>query len=314
MADAKTISRSALAKLGLSNIRWPYATRYDIRSPYGDEAFDDTYSALTQSLDGAPPTDISVIFSYYMGPPEVAEKFLSQDLLPFGISDATVDTILFPPLAMALRSYQYTGAVHTKQWECFIRKVLRRGADLHAPIPRYSGAYMGGFRLPSGFGTPLDELFALTETPTEAKIAADGWLQIPSTEGHDVMAYFEKEMDLHFDDDQRTVPSEIGIRSDTGAYFNPRKLVYVLDDEKPSVYWDWWINPESSICLAESEFTQLLKLSHWRELCLCSWDGLWPFNYPAWSDCVEPPDWDTEYLPEWQQLHDTAQRRANRRL
>ena len=273
---------------------------------------------LAQHQDDISTTDISSVVSSYWGPFEAANMLLSQELLPLGVSDATEDTVSFPPLAMALRSYaawtiqgQTAGS---EGWESLIRKLIRRGSDLHAPVPQSHTHVQAWF--PSQrpyYLTPLDELFTSTGTPAEAKSAADGWLRILSSEGYDVVAYLKKEMDLHAPQFQLTFPSK-GSMYFSGPYFLPRELTFVLDDSQPSVYWDWWIDPASSTYLIRSELKQMVMISRMHVGFDRDWEDSWPFIYPAWYMDGKWGYTDKEKMAKWHRLHDNAKRRANRRL
>lgn len=54
------------------------------------------------------------------------------------------------------------------------------------------------------FGTPLDQLFAYTEPPSEARRVSTAWLQILASEGIDILAYLETEIALHISRQQLT--------------------------------------------------------------------------------------------------------------
>ncbi len=282
---------------------------------YVRDSFTDTYRMLRQSQDDISTTDISYIASSYRGPYEAADMILSQGLLPSGISDATEDAFSFPPLAMALRSYAAAAvrgqAAESGKWETLMRKLIRKGSNLHVRVPsgvRTVGAWFPS--QPTDYYTPLDELFAFTYTPAEAKSAADGWLRVLSSEGYGVVAYLKKEMDLHAPQHGLTFPS--GRFLWEGAYDLPRQLIFVLDDSQPSVWWDWWVDPMSTTYLLRSEFKQMVMTSNNLISFFYTWEDTWPFTYPAWysTDSVLPMDEEAKL----QRLQDIAQRRANRRL
>ncbi|KAF7506410.1 hypothetical protein GJ744_011764 [Endocarpon pusillum] len=284
-------------------------------------SYTDIYRMLTQRQDDISTTDISEVVSGYCGSAEAADMFFSQELLPLGISDATDDAASFPPLAMALRSYAmtiiYGPTAESEGWESFIRKLIRRGSDLHAPVPERDPPRRAWYpSQPPYYRTPLDELFAFTGTPAEAKSAADGWLPILSSEGYDVMAYLKKEMDLHAPQLQLTVPPEELLGFYVLGYGLPRVLTFVLDDSQPSVYWDWWVDPKSSTYFLRSEFKQMVMMSEdyvgvyqFRQD-----EEMWPFTYPAWYKDDRVQYYYEWVMAKWQRLHDIAQRRATRRL
>jgi hypothetical protein len=264
----------------------------------------------------------------YYGPPEGAEILLSKEVLPLEFFEATGDEMLFPPLALALRGYSYSHTEDLKQWESLIRKLLHRGADLHAPVLPNHRSYTWDLGERPGHGTPLDELFLCTRTLVEAKTAADDWLQILSSEGYDVLAYLHNEMELHSTHPQLTFPSDrhrhplnfYRSRDNPVYYPMPRELRFIMHETKPSVYWDWWIDPESPTYLVCNEFRDIYLRDFWWALRTSdrTWDMFWPFDYPAWDNSHQPvfyqlPRFKEESL-EWQRLRDNAERRANRRL
>ena len=170
----------------------------------------DTLRLLTLSQNEFSRSDIVQFWTQYMGPVEGAEYMLSQESIQseFDISD---DKDFYVVLSAALREY---GAEPTR-WERFVRLLLHKRADLHLlwPIIRTTEEtdYMSaGPEYPCKvweYASPLDELFGNTETPFEGKAAADGWLDILSSEGRDVVFYLERESALHASQMQLTQPS-----------------------------------------------------------------------------------------------------------
>ncbi|KAM0794361.1 hypothetical protein BDR22DRAFT_695815 [Usnea florida] len=236
----------------------------------------------------------------YDGPVGGAQFMFSQGFVPshFKLSD---DEHTYPVLATALKKY----GEHPLGWENFLRHLLRKGVDLSSPVLRgwKPSALKNGYgpEYPCSildYGTPLDELFSLTETSIEGKAAADGWVSILSSEGYNVQSYLEVEHALHAPQMYLTVPSEVSnVRYDV-----PRQLIFHWESG-PSVSWDWWIDPDSSASLVCEEFKNLIDIDNtlgwWGE-----WEFQWPFRRPAWS--VDLFDQDNE-------LYERVQKRANRR-
>lgn len=180
---------------------------WDKPSEPGD--FVDTLRLLTRSQTDLSPTDMVVLWGIYVGPVEGAEFMFSQGLLLSEFYNSDDDDDYFPPLATALRAY----STEPSRWDSFIRLLLRKRPGLHMPVPRNPGFEVNernrDLRYPCKilqYGTPLDELFAKTETPFEGEAAAKGWLQILSSEGYDVGSYLEEEQALHAAQKQLTCP------------------------------------------------------------------------------------------------------------
>lgn len=175
----------------------------------GDRSVD-ILRLLTQSQNEISSGEISGFWKNCTGPVEAAEFMLLQELIP-SESDASDGEDPFPMLATALRAYGH----ESSRWECFLRLLLRKRVGLHVPVPRDCGVekindYLGPM-YPCKileYGTPLDELFMWTKTPSEGKAAADRWLEILSSEGYDVKDYLEEEQVLHAAQMQLTYPSD----------------------------------------------------------------------------------------------------------
>lgn len=209
------------------------------------------------------------------------------------------------------------GKVFSAKWESVIRRLLRIGVDVHAPVPREDSFQPDAYPCSlNPYGTPLDELFALTTTADEAKNAADAWLHILSTEGIDILTYLDKEKALHATRPMFTCPQR-------SCNYTPRQLVFSLG-EAPSVYADWWIDPECSTFLVRQEFKDMNMLTEEDVLPWfgsqynddSKWTSVWPINYPRWSDWpyLFSQFYDfTEDHATLKQLRERAQERADRR-
>lgn len=220
--------------------------------------------------------DISMWFEDYDGPPEGAEIMLSQDLARYYISSADDGDLLYPALASILR----VSAKDFGPWESIIRTLVRSGTNVHAPVRRRL-SYLDQSQYPcplAQYGTPLDELFMETLDPWQGQAAANSWLQILASEGHDILVYLREESDLHIRPMQLTHPSY-----HHPGYDNERKLVFDLGP-RPSVTWDWWINPRSPAFLLRQEF-KLMAISapDWF-LIARPWKDSWPIRHPIWSE------------------------------
>ena len=207
----------------------------------------DTLRTLAQHQDSISTSDLSHLLRRYQGPPEGPESLFFSDSIHLPTLCNVDDVLDYPLLATALKKN-----VHSPEWTPLIRKLLRRGCDVHAPVRRRYACS----------GTPLDELFALS-TPFESQVAADDWLKLLASEGYDVKAYLEKEKALHA----------------SQSYFTyPRQLCFELDRDSPTVHWERWINPDSSASLLREEFKHgLISMAKFR-LERDNWEESWPYD------------------------------------
>lgn len=268
-----------------------------------------TLRILAESQDDVTASDVSTFFAGYMGPPEGAELMLTLNMARYEILQGADDPATFPALAAALRAY---GAGLT-QWEDFIRKLLRTGGvDVHAQVPRGRSAERLMAMFTSHYpctisepATPLDELFAWSQTPFEASDVANGWLQMLSDEGYDVLAYLETERDMHLGQQQLSYPS-IAL----AGYDTPHKLLFQLGPN-PSVSWDWWIDPDLPAYLLRHELRHMDILIRERPWFGDPWQEYWPFDFPEWSYARAPYEDDSSYS-KWEEKLKLAGQRAER--
>ena len=268
-----------------------------------------TLRAVIQAQDEVSAYDMTLFLAEYHGAPEGVQFMLSRESCDnYDLND---DPSIFPVLATALRGY----GVDSK-WDPVIRKLIRRGDDLHAPFGLYTYSCPSkseclncsrGMHVPV---TSLDRMFGETEDPFEARDIGNAWLNILSSEGCDVRAYLEKEKTLH------TAVSQM-IASGNGYHL--KQLVIELG-ANPSVSWRWWYDPCCSAYLILEEFANW-KIHHndpdpWLR---SEWTETWPFEYSKWADpfiryMSYTPRKGDEMYDEWKELHDLAQSRAENRL
>lgn len=294
----------------------------------GNDVTIDTIRTLTEAQDEVSNVDLVSLMLWRDVKPEAVEYILSSELVQDNIVHAGGEGHLFSALGAALRSYGAHVASDSVSWECpaqafpatwesIIRKLLHIGVDIHAPVPREGYFQSGEFEFypctVSTYGTPLDELFTYTRTAGEAQDAANAWLQILATEGVDVSAYLEKEAALHAIRPMFTYPQD-------GYDYPPRQLVFNLG-EAPTVYADWWIDPECSTHLVRQEFKDtfiftgydIFMWDGWWGFEKSRWKSVWPMSYPRWSDFLEPYMYHEEDWATWERLSARAQERADRR-
>lgn len=268
-----------------------------------------TLRAVIEAQDEVSAEDMTWFFADYHGAPEGVQFMLSQESCE--IYDLNDDPSLFPVLATALRGY----AVHS-HWDPVIRKLIRRGDDLHAQFRKHTclcpsisqclNCFCGSRRCV----TPLDRMLGKIADPFEAKDVGNAWLNILPSEGCDVRVYLEKEETLH------TAQSQM---ISSGNDYHLKQLVIELG-ANPSVSWRWWYDPSCSAYLVHEEFANW-NIHHedqspWFR---SEWTETWPFEY---SESADPFDRHKGYIPhkgdemydEWKKLHDLAQSRAENRL
>ncbi len=232
----------------------------------------------------------SRFFTRYEGPLEAAELMWSL------YAEYYRDNKIAPcqALAVGLRSF-----ANSPDWEPFLRTLLRHGLDLHVPLSCWGNVHWLRHResypwAVSPDSTLLDELFANTETPFEAKMAGDRWLQILASEGYDILDYLQGEKRWHAAQKQLTYPSSASMMYDT-----PRRLCFNLG-RTLSVSWTWWIDP--AFCSPfRNEFLYLLNAVYfWQPQRLRiaenaylfneqSWETMWPYWCPTNSPEGVPP-------------------------
>ena len=266
----------------------------------------DTMRLLAQAQEEFSITDLIQYAKFLHRRIECAEFMLSQY---FELEDTLAQD--FPSestsvlLAAALRTY---GWGH-REWESVIRKLIRKGVDVHGRVNQY-WITAQGHEEELVYSTPLDELFQFCAKPYNSKELADGWLQILSSEGFDVRAYLGEEIVMHDHHNQLTWQSRDGIN---------RQLQFELG-ETPSVWWEWYAHPASPIFLAQAEYRHIsLDFDKW-DLGIrypIPWQDRWPFDHPEWSEDCQLWEYDEygieEHNSEWRRRISLAQERANRR-
>ena len=290
-----------------------YSVKRSLRyRPASTENFLDTLRIMVQPQDDITFDASSICLEKYDGPVEGLEFLLSQSLVEYEELYPDNEQYLFPPLAVALRLFS-----RSPRAEPLIRKLVHKGADVHAPVPRQLRAkneHPYPWSLDT-VGTPLDELFVDYESSFQSRESADEWLRILASEGYDVLAYLEKERALHVERMQLTFRVE---DFNHNACPNPRQLVFDFGS-RPSVSWDWWIDPDSPAYLLREVLKQMNVYTDERYVYADSalgrspWEMLWPIIWPDW-DLTHEPKYQTPEHNAWQCKWYHAQERAERRL
>lgn len=167
-------------------------------------------------------------FKHYEVPLEGAEFMWSQYVAYYK------DNHIAPCHALAAGLGSFAKSPH---WESFLRTPLRHGVDLHVPLTGTSNTHVDHQQ--EVYPWPLredpkllDELFTNTQTPVDAKLVGDKWLQILASEGYDVLVYLQAEKDLRASQQQLTYPCY-----PSKMYDIPRRLQFNLGPTL-SVFWD----------------------------------------------------------------------------
>lgn len=174
-------------------------------SYYEPERTLDTLRLLTQGHNEISRQEMIQVWIYGGVTVEVAKYMLSQDLIQSDF-DISNDTDFFFVLGAALRQY----VAEPSLWESFLRFLLRKKGSLPILLPGkwilhtepdyFDSEGCSDVGHPCKIvicGTPLDQLFSVNKSPVQGKAAADGWLDILSSEGHDIVASLEAESAVH---------------------------------------------------------------------------------------------------------------------
>ncbi|KAL8716421.1 MAG: hypothetical protein Q9220_000328 [cf. Caloplaca sp. 1 TL-2023] len=230
----------------------------------------DTLRVLTTAQGDVTSDDISLFFKQFYGPVEAADFLLSTHAAPQNIdSEGEMER---PPLSLALQEY----VRGRREWSPFIRKLLRLGADIHAERSDL-------VRLEGEARTLLDELFTSRDDPFDEINFAQEWLSMLAEAGYDTKVYLEHERRIRDRHNERR----------SKAYLNfykpgePRQLFFKIDDDRPSVSWDWWIDPSAAASLVCTEFLHM-NLHHRMPRTADPCEHTYPFVYPLWSDACKP--------------------------
>ena len=205
----------------------------------------DTLRLLAQHQGDMDEKNLREFLYHYEGPAEGVDLLISMDMLCIE-GDSWLSWLLFRTALGQMGNFP--------EWESIVRRLLRWGVDPHAHLPwalpdlifedEEPNALVNGVFIV----TLLDELFGSTDSPVEARMVAQRWLEILKSEGHDVKTYLEKEKTLH--------GPQLYLTFSRGYYKDEtlRQMVFEMETDPPGVYWDWWTDPKSSAALVLEEF------------------------------------------------------------
>lgn len=233
--------------------------------------------------------DVIKFMEYYKGPPQGVEFLLSPDVHP---TELDWRRLPLPHVVGIVTHF----ARDVPRWSNLVRRIVRQAEDLHC------------WRVDSIFAsdqslTLLDELFGETSDPIEGAQVSEAWLEILAMEGLDVREYLEVEMRLH--EDKYTLPHR---------YMKPMKRFLIFNlEQKLTVEWDWWIDPDDPASLLCNEFKHMACRFDYRDQD-GEWVKTWPFVIPKWAGHL---GWESSYYAEnplWKHMIDLADSRAAHRL
>ncbi len=232
----------------------------------------DTLRVLSQAQTDFSLCDIERFTWLYSGPPLGVEFLLSNNTALADTMDQYAKEISALIFATAVSLF----GKGSMEWESVIRKLIHGGVNIHGQVRRCRSEpwyWKGSLATPRILGTPLDELFVHTNDPFESQTVGNSWLHILASEGVDIVAYLEEEIELHN-------PQHLSTWS---TYLLHRKLVFQLG-ENPSVWWDWQLDAESSALLVREEYKSLStdddfygQYTHDTKM-----RNTWPWSYPDW--------------------------------
>ncbi|KAL8723572.1 MAG: hypothetical protein Q9181_007260 [Wetmoreana brouardii] len=203
---------------------------------------------------------------------------------------------VYPLMATALRNYINSPK---EGWDSIIRKLLRKGVDIHYTtgiLPQWPRGFQ---RYKRQYLSSLDDLFLVTYDPSESHRAAEGWLKILESEGYSVRDYICEEQAIRSSQSHRLY----GRYSTRGRM--PRQLEYDLERDPPTVWWDWWTDPDSSALLVLEEFKWMVGYISERGWGWANdpWWTFWPFGVV-----------EHEHFYDWTRLKQRRQERFERRM
>ena len=217
--------------------------------------------------------------SLYHGTPDGLELLLKQWCWHWGTDDDR--SMEAHALVAAVNEYG-RGVL---DWDYFIRKLLRKGADIHGKVSESHR----WFRCDQICHKPqhatvalLFELFDHTETPFQADKAGDAWLDLLASEGYNIKEYLDR-LRSEYEAQKQVMPYHR--HRHASVYENEslpiaRVLTFQVEGI-PHVSWAWQVDPSSPLFLLHREFEHLLMspLEYWH-LQTRTWPQTWPFECP----------------------------------
>lgn len=307
---ADAISRKAMSVAGDLSLDGP-------DDPYHPVDIVRVLASVQQDISNS---DMSQIFENLQRDPDLLDFMLSLESVQYELVNPDQEEKSYPALGAALKAYGShvlwgLNKDDSAGGEATVRKLIRMGVNVHAPIPRRCTDNAANVHL-EVFGTPLDELLNVARETSDARIVADAWLNILCTEGHDVRAYLKREQLLH---GRRCSLTYSNQRYPDRSL--PRRLIFNFG-KVPTFYTDWWVDPKSEGFLVCHEFRVMANMidmiirtevetmlidqnmieSPEYDAYIKSWQRAWPVTYAAWSK----PTWSRRERAR-------AQGRANRR-
>ena len=246
--------------------------------PFSDMEVDllETLRVITQAHNELNAGCVADMFRSYTGPWIGIDYMICHTMSDLELVDHYELELL---LLEAFKIVRDRYSMHDSNWKSLIRRLLRAGFSPYSRFVYYRSRTGIDWQL---CGTALDELFFWSSTPYEAAEIGEIWLDLLSSEGWDIRAYLEHEIQIHNSHEQLTYLQ--------GTYLSheqiERKFKFQFGDTL-KVSWVWNLQPSVSIALLQWEFTDiimnpLLAWIHDR----CPLDNCWPFHFDALREFI----------------------------
>ena len=147
--------------------------------------------------------------------------------------------------------------------------------------------------------TLLNDIFYYDSCGFDSHKTGEMWLDLLRDCGIDVAKYIEAEYNLRQTPSRRKYP------------YDGKRFIFNLDEESPSVYWEWWTDIEGPGYEVAEEFNSLGPQDHhkWRysgtEYCLENW----PYVYYYWHW----EEWNKEETEEGSNILKLVKQRFEKR-
>ena len=173
---------------------------------------------LAKAYEDLNSSHVSDFLFWYQGPWEGVDYMLGQVFNCGNIQDNDAAMLIHSTIQNAVR---HLGRGRF-EWGAIIRGLIRDcDVDLHAPIhhvnrtwrPIRFEQFRGGDDVCWEYGTALEALCSIADTPHDANIVGAAWLDILSSEDIDTKLYLEREIWYHENCQRADVKIDHGLRA-----------------------------------------------------------------------------------------------------